>query len=168
MTDKEDPSHWMRTLGLEAHPEGGFFRETYRSDRVLPEAALSPAFTGNRNASTAIYFLLRSHDRSAFHKILSDELWHFHTGSTLLIYTLHEHRGLHIHRLGLDIASGDRPQVMIPAGTWFGASVEADNSYTLSSCTVAPGFDFKDFEMADGSLLLKQFPSFKDIIIKLT
>jgi predicted cupin superfamily sugar epimerase len=133
----------------------------------LTASTLPDRFEGNRNFSTAIYFLLRSEDRSVFHRIKSDELWHFYQGSTLLIYVLHE-KQLKIHRLGSDLDKGDSLQVVIPANCWFGAHVENSNSFSLCGCTVAPGFDFRDFEMASREKLTSEFPGYSDIIKKLT
>lgn len=159
--------HWIDALGLLPHPEGGFYKETYRSVEKFTQQQLPNRYKGDRSFSTAIYFLLRSQDRSVFHRIQSDELWHFYAGTTLLIYVLAE-SGLKIYRLGADPAQGDSLQVLIPAGCWFGAMVEKPNSYALCGCTVAPGFDFADFEMANRDELLKEFPDEEDIIMKLT
>ncbi|MBA4057899.1 MAG: hypothetical protein C0490_24495, partial [Marivirga sp.] len=122
---------------------------------------------GSRSISTAIYFLLRAQDRSLFHRIKSDELWHYHAGDTLHIYVL-THQGLVMHKLGTNLEQGDALQVVIPANHWFGAIVSERGSYTLSSCTVAPGFDFQDFELAVREDLVKEFPGEKELITKLT
>ena len=159
--------YWIDQLGLLPHPEGGFYRETYRSTEVLKAAQLPGRYIGNRNFSTAIYFLLRSQDRSVFHRIKSDELWHFYQGTTLLIYMLME-KELKIHRLGANINEGDSLQVMIPANCWFGAMVEKPGSYALCGCTVAPGFDFQDFEMARQDFLLANYPDQSEIIKQLS
>jgi predicted cupin superfamily sugar epimerase len=129
--------------------------------------ALPERFPGDRNFSTAIYFLLRSQDRSAFHKIKSDELWHFHAGTSLSIYVIQD-GVLAIHKLGSNPDKGESLQVVIPANCWFGAKVEQPDSYTLSGCTVAPGFDFRDFELAERKMLSKQFPDLAGIIEMLT
>jgi predicted cupin superfamily sugar epimerase len=102
-----------------------------------------------------------------FHRIKSDELWHFYQGTTLLIYVLTE-EGLKTHRLGGNIEAGDSLQVLIPANSWFGAQVEKSDSYALCGCTVAPGFDFQDFEMAQQDYLLTAYPEQKEIIMRLT
>ncbi len=159
--------YWINHLNLRPHPEGGFYKETYRSPEILLTTALPARFDGDRNFSTAIYFLLRSQNRSVFHRIKSDELWHFYQGSTLLIYVLHKNE-LIIHRLGPDLDKGDSLQVMIPANSWFGAFVEKRNSFALCGCTVSPGFDFADFEMADRNVLLKEYPGYKKVIVQLT
>jgi len=166
-TDVKPAAYWIEHLGLKAHPEGGFYEETYRSNEIIPANALPTRFTGSRNFSTAIYFLLRSHDRSMFHRIKSDELWHYHAGTSLSIYVLTTDK-LIIHTLGAEIEKGHSLQVVIPANCWFGATVNESNSYTLAGCTVAPGFDFQDFELGERSLLLKEFPQHREIIEMLT
>lgn len=159
--------HWISHLGLLPHPEGGFYKETFRSPEIIKADHLSERYRGERNFSTAIYFLLRSQDRSIFHRIKSDELWHFYQGSTLLIYVLTA-EGLKIHRLGANINEGDSLQVLIPANSWFGALVEKTDSYALCGCTVTPGFDFQDFEIAQRDFLLTNFPGHSEIIIRLS
>lgn len=159
--------YWIKHLNLEAHPEGGFYKETYRSQETITRQSLPARFEGNRNFSTAIYFLLRSQDRSVFHRIKSDELWHFYQGSTLSIYMLTD-KGLTIQKLGTDLLQGESPQVVVPANCWFGARVEEKETYALCGCTVAPGFDFKDFEMAGREELLRQYPGWEKEIIELT
>jgi uncharacterized protein len=158
---------WIEHLQLKAHPEGGFYKETYRSQEVIASAGLPARFGVDRNFSTAIYFLLRSQDRSVFHRIKSDELWHYHAGTALAIYVL-EARALTVHKLGPEAGKGESLQVVIPANCWFGAKVEQPGSYTLSGCTVAPGFDFQDFELAERKTLKEEFPGFEEIIELLT
>jgi predicted cupin superfamily sugar epimerase len=159
--------HWINYLGLVPHPEGGFYKETYRAAEVINADHIPERYDGDRNFSTAIYFLLRSQDRSVFHRIKSDELWHFYQGSTLLIYVLSE-AGIKIHRLGGNVQEGDSLQVLIPANCWFGAKVEKPESYALCGCTVAPGFDFRDFEMARQDFLLANYPAQSEIIRQLS
>ncbi|MBC7391663.1 MAG: cupin domain-containing protein [Opitutaceae bacterium] len=159
--------YWIEKLNLSPHPEGGFYRETYRSLDLLPENTID-RFPSDRNIATAIYFLLPSGKFSAFHRIFSDELWFFHAGTTLLIHSLDRINGLQTHRLGLDLDKGEQPQITIPARYWFGAQVENSNSYALVSCTVAPGFDFLDFEMGKREKLSEEYPENKELIKKLT
>ena len=159
--------YWIKHLDLQAHPEGGFFKETYRSKENIPVTGLPDRFAGERSFSTSIYFLLRAQDHSLFHRIKSDELWHFHAGASLSIYRLDEH-GLNVQRLGSDPEQKESLQVIVPANCWFGAIVNEPGGYTLSGCTVAPGFDFRDFELADRQLLLDQFPLYSDAIKMLT
>ena len=147
----------IKQYNLQPHPEGGFYKETYRSNESIPENALPAGFDGSRNFSTAIYFLLRSNDRSLFHRIRSDELWHFHDGSSLTIYIL-KRDGLIEEKLGNDPSRGESLQVIIPANCWFGQWSISPTAMHYQGCTVAPGFDFRDFEMADRSELLKEHP----------
>jgi predicted cupin superfamily sugar epimerase len=159
--------YWVKHLDLKAHPEGGFYRETYRSKETISVDGLPARFRDERSFSTAIYFLLRSEDRSMFHRIKSDELWHFYAGRSLSIYVLSS-EGLTIYKLGADIEKGASLQIVIPANCWFGAKVDDANTYTLAGCTVAPGFDFHDFELANRENLINDFPEYKDIITLLT
>jgi predicted cupin superfamily sugar epimerase len=159
--------YWINQLNLLPHPEGGYYKEMYRSSELVASSALPDRFEGDRYFSTAIYFLLRSEDRSVFHRIKSDEVWHFYQGSTLLIYVL-EQNELKIYRLGSDLEKGESLQVVIPANCWFGADVEKQNSFALCGCTVAPGFDFRDFEMARQEELLAAYPKQSEIILRLT
>ena len=161
------PEYWIEQLRLQQHPEGGYYRETYRSREEIPVNNFANNFKGWRNVSTAIYFLLTQKDRSLFHRIKSDELWHFHAGGPLNIYVLGE-RGLITYTLGPDPENGESLQVAIPANHWFGAATASNATYTLAGCTVAPGFDFQDFEMAERGKLLSVFPKYEEIILKLT
>lgn len=160
-------TYWIDQLQLRPHPEGGFYRETYRATELIPSLGLPERFPEERNISTAIYFLLRSQDRSRFHRIKSDELWHFYAGGSLSIYVLKD-KDLVVHTLGTEPDRGESLQIVIPANCWFGAKVNESNSYTLAGCTVAPGFDFQDFEFADRTMLLNEFPAHRRIIEMLT
>lgn len=155
-------------LGLIKHPEGGWFRETYRSAGQIPGTALPEYFDGPRSCCTAIYFLLEQGDCSALHRIKSDELWFFHGGASLTIHLLAADGSHAAIRLGAAIETGEVLQATVPAGTWFGAEVNGAGEYALVSCTVAPGFDFADFEMADRNILLAQYPKHKTLINRLT
>ncbi|MEP2025603.1 MAG: cupin domain-containing protein [Reichenbachiella sp.] len=156
--------YWVDRLALEPHPEGGFFKETYRS----PISTSFEGFSSDRNVSTGIYFLLTSENFSAFHKIKSDEMWHFYAGDSLSIFTIHADGRLEEIRLGLDLGNGEKPQAVVPANCWFASKVREGGSYGLAGCTVAPGFDFEDFEMAEREQLIKQFPQHNDLIAALT
>jgi uncharacterized protein len=147
-------AYWIKKLNLLPHPEGGYYRETYRSSATIPAGR----FDKNRNVSTAIYFLLEEKNKSHFHRIRSDELWFFHEGATLEILLLDE-KGLSAILLGKNPEAGESLQAMIPAHTWFAARLKDQKDFALVSCTVAPGFEFADFELGKKELLKKQFPA---------
>ncbi len=158
-------TNWIQRLNLIPHPEGGFYRETYRADLRLAGSVLGPGFHGSRAVSTAIYYLLEAGQVSKFHRIRSDELWHFYDGVPLVLHGLDERHGYFNFRLGRH--EGTLPQAVIPAGVWFAAELApgcASDDFALVGCTVAPGFDFQDFEMADPRCLAGQFPDQADLI----
>lgn len=160
----------IEKLALQPHPEGGFYRETYRAAETVADGALPDRFAGDRAFSTAIYFLLRGEDFSALHRIRSDECWHFYLGRTLEIVEITTDGRLVLTRLGTDIAAGEVPQSVVPAGHWFGARL-ADprpDAFALVGCTVAPGFDFADFEMANRADLRAAVPQHATIIEAMT
>ena len=161
-------AYWIDRLQLTEHIEGGAFGEVYRSPLIIPRKSLPVLFQGDRNASTSIYFLLQQGQFSAFHRIAADELWHFYFGDALLIYEIGHSGGLTVHRLGNDPEKGESFQAVVKAGSWF-ASVPAEGSeYALVGCTVAPGFDFADFELAEGDALARQYPAYREIIEAMT
>ncbi len=153
-------------LNLLRHPEGGWFRETYRAAELAPGPALPERFGGSRAFSTAIYFLLEKGDISALHRIKSDEIWHFYAGTPVLVHVISQDGSYRALKLGPDPESGDSFQIVVPAGSWFGAEV-TEGDYSLVGCTVAPGFDFADFELADGRLLAEIYPMHSEIIRRL-
>jgi len=158
----------IKSLNLTAHPEGGYYKETYRSVENIPEAALPKRFKRDRSTSTAIYFLLKSDEPSKLHRIKSDESWFFHQGTPLVIHSINEAGIYKKEILGLDLQKKQSPQITVDHDSWFGAEVIEPNSFTLVSCTVSPGFDFSDFELADQDDLLKIYPQFSKLIKKLT
>ena len=168
MQNKHTAAYWKEKLQLTPHVEGGAFKEIYRSLLSIPKQALTAEHTGDRAASTAIYFLLEQDEFSAFHRIASDELWHFYDGDNLCIYEIRENGELIQHLLGLDIEKGEQPTILINAGSWFASRVEIPGGYCLCGCTVAPGFDFADFELADRKILQAQYPQHSGIIALLT
>jgi predicted cupin superfamily sugar epimerase len=172
MIAKDSPlqiaDEWIELLRLEKHPEGGYFRETYRSDEIIDKEHLPSRFNGNHCFSTAIYYLLKGNDVSAFHRIKQDELFHFYDGSFLTIHVI-DSSGTYLKiKLGSNIKNGEVPQATVKAGWIFGASVDDPNSYSLVGATVAPGFDFEDFELLSRAQLIELFPQHKKIIEKLT
>jgi hypothetical protein len=159
--------HLIKLLHLQPHPEGGFYKETYRSSGVIPAQCLSPEFSGERSYSTAIYFLLQQGDFSAFHRIKSDECWHFYEGGTLLIHVIDFRGHYQCIRLGNKIHEGEVYQFVVPAGAWFASEPAPGSRFTLVGCTVAPGFDFADFEMAKATALAEEFPQHRLLIERL-
>lgn len=157
----------VQHLQLAPHPEGGFYKEVYRSPGRLAQAALSSSFGGDRNFSTSIYYLLQAGDYSAFHRIKSDEGWHFYTGGTLLIHCLSKQNGYACLRLGSNLTEGEQFQHVVPAGVWFASEPAPGTDFALTGCTVSPGFDFRDFEMAKKEELEQQFPEQQTIIYRL-
>ncbi len=163
-----NPENYIKSLGLEKHPEGGWFKEVYRSNEEIAAEHLPERFSGGRHHSTSIYFLLSSDTFSAFHRIKSDELWHFYDGSTVTIYMI-DRDGIYSDiTLGRNIENGEVLQCVIPHGVWFGAKVSEPDSFSLVGCTVAPGFHFDDFELGERDELLKMFSQHKKIINELT
>ena len=165
-----DPSaaELVTSLGLVSHPEGGWYRETYRAGESIPAAALPARFNGDRSICTAIYYLLEKGQVSKFHRIRSDELWHFYAGTQLTIHIFSPQSGYRTLLLGSDLKNGAVYQAVVPAGCWFGAEVSGEGGYSLVGCTVAPGFDFTDFEMAGREALLMEFPEQDGVIRRLT
>lgn len=164
LSTKEIVAHYQ----LLPHPEGGYYKETYRSGEMIDMDALPARFNGNRHFSTAIYFLLEAGNFSAFHRIQSDETWHFYAGQSLLVYVIHKNGLLEIIRLGPNMENGETFQATVPAGTWF-ASIPADSTdFSFVGCTVSPGFDFMDFELAQVSELIAIYPQHAAIIEKLS
>ena len=162
----KDSAYWINSLGLLPHPEGGFYKETYRSNEEITNNALPDRFSGNRSFATAIYFLLEEGNFSAFHKIKSDEIWHFYDGSPVLIHTIDNDGTLITYKLGNSPIDGVFPQITIPANTWFAS--ESTGNFSLVGCTVSPGFDFNDFEMANRKMLVNLFEKHRAIIEKFT
>lgn len=160
--------YWIRKLALERHPEGGFYRETYRSPLTVGSELLPSTFQGERAASTAIYFLLRDDDFSALHRLRSDEMWHFYAGSTLIVHLIDAQGDAREIRLGPDLDAGESLQGVVPAGCWFGACLKNENSFALVGCTVAPGFDFADFELGKRAELVASYPQHRRLIEHLT
>jgi predicted cupin superfamily sugar epimerase len=165
-----DAAFWIERLDLRPHPEGGYFRETYRAAETIDGAALPARFDGPRAFATAVYFLITRDAFSAFHRIRSDEVWHFYAGDAVTLAVLDaDGRGtLTTESLGRDPARGESPQVVIPAGAWFAAEVAPQGTFALVGCTVAPGFDFADFELAERPSLIRRYPQHRGVIERLT
>jgi hypothetical protein len=163
----EAAQHWIEHLQLEPHPEGGWYRQTYRAPLLLPHAAL-PGHCGDRAASTAIYFLLPGDQFSAFHRLRSDEVWHFYAGSALIVHVITPAGEYQQLLLGSNAAAGEHFQAVVSAGCWFGSALHGSDTFALVGCTVAPGFDFADFEMAKRDELVARYPQHREIIERLT
>jgi len=150
--------YWIENIGMLEHPEGGYFKETFRSEKVFhPEG-----FLGERNFATSIYFLLEKNNVSHFHRIKSDEIWYYHAGSPLHVYVIYPNGELKELKIGPNLKDGEVLQAIVPANTIFGST--CTNEYSLVGCMVSPGFDFNDFELFPTSQLLDLYPQHKTII----
>ncbi|UXP33923.1 cupin domain-containing protein [Reichenbachiella agarivorans] len=166
MTDKIQSL--ITSLDLAPHPEGGYFKETYRSAGLISQTELGQPYEGNRNQSTAIYYLLTADTFSAFHRIKQDEIWHFYQGDPIDLHTIDE-AGVHtLIQIGSDIAAGQVPQYVVPGGVWFAAKVSKSGVYSLAGCTVSPGFDFMDFELGKRQELQDKFTLHAELISAFT
>ena len=150
-------TYFIEKLGLEAHPEGGYYKEVYRS----------PMKTGERSLSTTIYFLLEGEQLSRFHQLTADEIWFFHYGSAILIHSINEAGALSTQKLGMNLEAGEQPSLLIPAKTIFGSEMLDKNSFALMSCMVSPGFEFADFKLFSKKELRELFPDHLIIIERL-
>jgi len=161
-------TEWKEHLDLEPHPEGGAYRETYRSDGALPEAALPERFDGERHAAAHIYYLLPAGDVSALHRIRQDELWHVYDGGPATLHIFRPDGTYHAEVLGRNPAEGGRLHAVVPAGAWFGLTIGATADFLLAGCTTVPAFDFADFELAEEKTLLDRYPEQEDVVRRLT
>ena len=147
--------------------EGGYYRETYRSADLLPAGAL-PRYPTAKAAATAIYYLLTPDTFSALHRLPADEVFHFYLGGPVgMLQLLPDGRGQFL-TLGPDVGAGERPQVVVPRGVWQGSSLLPGSPFALLGTTMAPGFDFADYEPGDREALTRQYPAFADVIRQLT
>ncbi|HNV71985.1 MAG TPA: cupin domain-containing protein, partial [Candidatus Ozemobacteraceae bacterium] len=167
-TAKQDPDSVLTPqdiidrLGLKPHPEGGYYAETWRSSEFIAQQHLAPRYSGNRRFGTAIYYFLTSDTFSALHRIESDEIFHFYAGYTVELFQLTETGVGAVHRLGNDLCAGALPQLVVPRGIWQGCRLVQSGSWALLGCTVAPGFEYDDFCLADRHELLERFPQWRD------
>lgn len=160
--------YWIDHLKLQKHPEGGYFREVYRSLEFVHKKSLPNRYSGFRNFSTSIYFLLKSDNFSAFHRLKSDEIWHFYEGSSITVFYIFPTGNFGRMVLGRNPEKQQTFQALIPKGCWFAAKVNDPHSYSLVGCSVSPGFDFDDFEMGKRDELIKLFPQHAQIISELS
>jgi uncharacterized protein len=155
---------WIKKLNLNKHPEGGYFADTYKSDKIIR----LPGYDGSRSICTAIYYLLTGNQFSSFHIMKSDEIWHFYSGSSLTLYIIDSKGKLKEAFLGPNISKGETFQLVVKSGCWFAASVNEKKSYSLVGCTVSPGFDYKDWEIGNRKRLAEMYPEHKQIIERYT
>jgi uncharacterized protein len=163
-----NPAEIVSALFLSPHPEGGYFRETYRSEGLIAPDSVPEGFTGARNFSTCIYYLLTPDSFSAFHQVRQDEIWHFYEGTSLTLHLIHAAGDYSAIILGRDLTQGEVPQFVVPGGTWFAAEVNDKDGFVLAGCTVAPGFDFDDFRLGSRAELSGLFPGQAALIRRLT
>ena len=170
LTKSKTPSveQLIEAFDLMPHPEGGYFKETYRADEQAKQSALPNRFKGDRSFSTAIYYLLPEGAKSCLHRIASDEIWHFYLGGPLVVVEILPDGSHKKTVLGQDLSHGQNVQYVVRAGHWFGAFPQEDAGYSFVGCTVAPGFDFSDFEMGNRSQLIAQYPRAQKEIEQLT
>ncbi len=152
----------IRALALVRHPEGGWFRETWRSAESVPPGALPARFPGARCLATSILYLLPAGERSHFHRLRADETWWHHDGGAM-----------HLHLLGPDgarevVVGPESPQALVPHGTWFAAEPAPGADWALAGCGTTPGFEYEDFELADRGALLAEFPSHEALVLRFT
>ena len=159
---EQTASYWINHLQLQPHPEGGFYKEVFRSETEV----MRPPSLLTKRACTSIYYLLEGEDFSGFHCIASDEIWYFHKGAPLHIHVIDEN-GEHLP-LELSDESTGNLSVVVRAGLWFAAEIPSKRSFTLVSCAVAPGFEFTEFEMAVKEQLTVLYPQHTDLFARLT
>src|SRR3954451_19656828 len=147
--------------------EGGYFRETYRASVVFAAAGLPDQFASERNASTAIYYLLTPDTFSAIHRVKSDEVFHFYAGDPVEMLQLLPDGSGRIITISNDLAAGHEPQLVVPAGIWQGCRLLGGGAWALMGCTVSPGFDYADFELATREELMSTYPDFVELITAL-
>lgn len=170
MIDKEvnmdKKTTWINNLNMQAHPEGGYYSVEYVSPHRITDEALDVSFEGTRALSSSIYFLIDQGNVSNFHRLKSDEIWYYHDGQPLTIAVIDKDGQYKSYQLGLDYTKGQRPQVLVPAGSIFGSYPE--KGYSLVSCMVSYAFEFEDFELFTRQELVKLYPNHHEIIKKLT
>jgi len=159
----------IQLLGLQPHPEeGGYFVETYKCQEVIPRTALPHRYVSKRSYCTAIFYLLTPDTFSALHRLESDEIFHFHLGDPVTMLQLHPDGSTKVVTLGQDIRSGQQLQVVVPRRTWQGSLLNEGGDFALLGCTVAPGFEYSDYEAGSRGDLLKEYPEQEDLIARLT
>ncbi len=165
--EEKNAKYWIAKLGLIEHPEGGYFKETYRSKESIDKTALPDRYKELRVFGTSIYFLLTTESVSKFHRLQSDEIWHYHQGGAARIHIISPEGEYYSKVIGVDIGNEQSLQVIIPRNSWFAAEV-VEGDFILVGCTVAPGFEFEDFELADRVELSESYPELKELINQFT
>lgn len=160
--------YYIEKLKLNKHPEGGYFNEIYRSGELFEASVLPERYKGSRAFSTSIYFLLEGKQFSSFHRLLSDEIWNFYDGSSVKISIITPGGKIEERVLGNDLDKNESLQTVVERNNWFGAELVDKTSFGLIGCTVAPGFSFEDFEIGDRNKLLKNYPEYSEVILRLT
>lgn len=160
--------YWIDKLDLAEHPEGGFFSPVFRASEQIGRDGLPDRFTGNRAIVSSIYYLLKRGGFSAFHRLKSVEIWTFFEGDPLTIHVLDPLGGLIDKKLGPNFDNGESFQVAIEAGSWFAAEQRGPGGFTLAGCTVAPGFEYEDMEIAQRKELQANYPQHAEIIERFT
>jgi len=159
---------YIDKLGMKKHPEGGYYSESYRANEYHDETNLPSRYKGNRDFYTVIYFLLDGNDFSAFHRMKSDEILHFYDGSAMTVNIIAKDGTYTEVVTGSNLDNGEQFHVLIPKDCWFAFSVNDKSSFSLIGTTVAPGFDFQDFEMGDREILISRYPHLKKVITDFT
>lgn len=159
-------NYWIKALNMAAHVEGGYYSEFYESKHRITDKELVVDFENTRALATSIYFLIDEDEVSNFHRLKSDEIWYYHDGQPLTIAVIDKEGNYSSHQLGLNFEAGERPQILVPAGSIFGSYTE--KGYSLVSCMVSYGFEYRDFELFKRSELITAFPQHEKIIRKLT
>ncbi|UTW64731.1 cupin domain-containing protein [bacterium SCSIO 12741] len=162
-----DAQYWIEKLALLPHPEGGHYRETFRSNEEIKQENLPQRYAGNRNFGTAIYYLLEGFDRSRFHVLKSDEIWYYHSGSSAIIHFLTPEGKYEDRHIGPNPERGEQFQVVIPRGTCFAVEVKDRSGYILVGCSVHPGFDFSDFSIPTKEFLHERYPAHRELVERL-
>lgn len=159
----------IKLYNMKPHPEeGGYYVETYRAKEGIKKDSLPERYTGDRDHSTAILYLLTPDTKSYLHRLKSDEIWHFYLGDPVQMILIHPDGTIKVLFLGQDLKAGQFVQAVVPAGFWFGCYLLEGGEFALMGATVAPGFEFSDFELGDRKELIEWFPRYKDYIEKLT
>lgn len=159
--------YFIENLNMIPHQEGGFYKESFISSDNISRNGLNIDGEERKKLWTSIYFLLRDGEVSNFHRLKSDEMWYYHSGSSLTIYMITPEGELITEELGLNFEKGEKPQILVPKDYIFGSAMN-NPGYALVGCMVAPGFEFKDFELFERKDLLEKYPEFEEVILKLT